>query len=206
MDDSRQNPADLVRRIQAGDPSAEEELATCYDRRLKGLARQMLHDTSKDEDVSQETMHVAIKRIRDGEIREPEKLDSFMRGIARHIADKYNEKTRRLGNPDLIEAANEVPSRAPSPLEELLKRERTTIVHRVLEEMKPRDRDILIRYLLDGEDRGSICKRHGLTRAQFNVVFHRAQDRFEESYRKRLAELGEPIPAEHPQRRRKKVK
>jgi hypothetical protein len=51
----------------------------------------------------------------------------------------------------------------------------------MLEEMPvARDREVLVRFYLDDEDREKICRELGLTEEHFNRVIFRARNRFRE--------------------------
>ena len=55
------------------------------------------------------------------------------------------------------------------------------IVKRLLGEMSsPRDREVLVRFYLKEEERGTLCRSLGLTDLQFNRVIFRARERFRE--------------------------
>jgi len=63
----------------------------------------------------------------------------------------------------------------------LLEKERSTIVRRILKELKSeRDRQILFRFYISEEDKEIICADLGLSSQHFNRVLYRARERFRE--------------------------
>src|SRR5262249_28050235 len=55
------------------------------------------------------------------------------------------------------------------------------VVRRLLRELSsPRDREVLVRFYLKEEERGTLCRSLGLTDLQFNRVIFRARERFRE--------------------------
>src|ERR1700744_1240976 len=69
---------DLVHRIMAGDPRAEEGLIEHFgEGRLFPLSR-WARGPSTAEDLYQETVRLALEKIRRGEVREPDKLPGFL--------------------------------------------------------------------------------------------------------------------------------
>ena len=70
--------ADLVRRIAAGEEGAEAELLERCGRTLRFLARRHARDAADAEDLFQETLMLALEKIRRQEVREPERLGAFL--------------------------------------------------------------------------------------------------------------------------------
>jgi RNA polymerase sigma-70 factor (ECF subfamily) len=182
--------AEIVRRIMAGDPAAEEELVSRYTQGISVIISRIVRSRSATEDVSQETLKIVLEKTRCGDVRQPERLSGFICCVARNTAIEYVRRARKTGNLEEVGNAGRIPDPAPSQLDEILNRERSLIVRRIISELKiKRDRDVLLRYFIAEEDKSKICADLDLTRAQFNSVIFRASARFKELY-VRLA--GEP--------------
>jgi RNA polymerase sigma-70 factor (ECF subfamily) len=98
--------ADLVRRIAAGDASAEGELVQRYSRGLLYLLRRLASPPELAEDLHQETFRVVLERLRQRELDDPAGLAGFLRGTARNLALNERRKTaRRRTDPDEEEPA-----------------------------------------------------------------------------------------------------
>lgn len=176
--------AELVKRIQAGDRQAEEELIQRFSRRVPTMLKRLIHDPSAVEDLSQETFRIMLESIRAGKVREPDKLAGFIHRLANNLAIGYFRRTARENHADIEAIANR-PDPAPSPLEEVLQKEKDTAALRVLDELKSRDREVLSRFYLAEEDKEQICADLKLTNNQFNLILWRAKQRFKELYEKR---------------------
>jgi RNA polymerase sigma-70 factor, ECF subfamily len=72
---------DFVSRIMAGDRQAEAELIDSYSRGGRIIIRRAGGATIID-DLCQETFRIVLEKIRSGDIREPERLSGFIRGVA----------------------------------------------------------------------------------------------------------------------------
>src|SRR5690349_17154162 len=83
-------PADLVRRIEAGDRDAEAELVARFSHGLLLMLRQLCRNPALADDLHQETLALVLQKVRRGEVREPERLAAFIRSTARNlfIADR----------------------------------------------------------------------------------------------------------------------
>ncbi|HKX30372.1 MAG TPA: sigma-70 family RNA polymerase sigma factor [Blastocatellia bacterium] len=171
---------DFVSRIMSGDRQAEAELIDCYSRGVRIIIRRAGGDATAVNDLSQETFRIVIEKVRRGEIREPEKLPGFIRSVARNLVIEHFRRAARWQSL----AETDVPTHlAPGPLEKLLQKEKAIIVRQVLQKM-PNERDIqvLLRYHLAEETKEQICADLGLTSLQFNLVLHRARERYRKLY------------------------
>jgi RNA polymerase sigma-70 factor (ECF subfamily) len=190
-DTSDWEPQEVVRRIRAGDPGAENELVQRYQRGVAAVLRRTGAEPSVAEDLSQETFAMGLRKIREGEVRQPERLAGFLCSLARNLAIEHFRRAgvRRLaGSPD-----EDVASPAASPLDELLRAERAGLVRAVLAELpSERDRQVLFRFYLAEEDKDQICRDLGLSSLHFNRVVFRARERYREMYTKKTQRSAGP--------------
>jgi len=178
---------DLVRRIVSGEPAAEAELVDRFSRALSFLLRRLTRDDTAAEDLYQETFRLVIEKVRNGELREPERLPGFVSSMARNL---FLGSVRRGGRRQKwqgdSEAAETAPDPAPGQLARLLAKERAMAVRGVLAELKnDRDRAILSRYYISGEDKEDICRDLELSDLHFNRVLFRARQRYKELFERR---------------------
>jgi RNA polymerase sigma-70 factor, ECF subfamily len=176
--------AGLVRRIIAGDATAEAELVQRFSRALTFLLQRLTRDAAAADDLYQETFRLVIEKVRRGELREPERLPGFVSSMARNL---FLGSTRRGGRREQwhagSEAADSAPDPAPGQLAGLLAKERAALVRRVLAELKnDRDREILSRYYIADQDKEVICRDLDLSDLHFNRVLFRARQRYKELF------------------------
>jgi len=171
--------AALVKRLIAGDPTAEEELVRRYTRGIRMLLRRITNDWSAD-DLHQDTFRRALEKIKRGELREPDKLSAFMCGLARNLAIDSLRQSMRA---EQLQPRQPVPAPDADALEQLLREERARAVRQALSEMPvARDREILRRFYIAEEDKEQICADLDLSALHFNRVLHRARERFRELF------------------------
>jgi RNA polymerase sigma-70 factor, ECF subfamily len=171
----------LVERIRAGDREAEAEFVRRYLRGVGVIIRHACSDQSAWEDLTQDTLRIALEKIRVGAVRDPERLSGFVASLARNLVVEHARRTkgRKAATSD---NASDVTDPSAGPLDRLLQNERDTIVRRLLDELPTaRDREILRRYYLDEQDKDEICSALGLTREHFTRVLFRARQRYRES-------------------------
>lgn len=174
----------LVKRINDGDATAEAELISIFKDRVSHITRRIAHNASMAEDLWQDTVFTVIKKIRNGDLQQPESLGYFVASVARNHALEQMRGLRRRTSEDL-EHAEEVPDRSPSPLEQLQTSENRKEIHQVIDELIPRDKAVILRFYINEEPKEVICTDLGLTSEQFDRVVHRARKRFKALYLKR---------------------
>jgi RNA polymerase sigma-70 factor, ECF subfamily len=187
FDPGAERPSDLVARIAAGDPGAEERLVARFGKSVALLLDRHTNGRPEAEDLFQDTFRTALEKLRRNELREPEKLPGFLAGIARSLAiEHYRKSSRRKTEPD-SEAVLAAEDHRQGQLGDLLARENAALVRRVIGELgTSRDREILVRFYIAEEDKDRIAADHGLTSLQFNRVLHRARQRYKELLAARL--------------------
>jgi RNA polymerase sigma-70 factor (ECF subfamily) len=172
---------ELARRIQRGEPEAESVLVERFGGAVRNVHGSTRVDATTLEDLHQDTFRIAIERVRAGRLREPSKLAAFVLSLARKLAIEH---FRELRSADGCEPEEELPAPEPDPLEDLLRTERAEVVRRVLEHMTcERDREVLSRLYIAGDDKDAICRDLGLSSAHFNRVLFRARERYRDLYR-----------------------
>lgn len=185
---------ELVHRIVSGEPEAEAELVQRFSRALSFLLRRLTRDEAAAEDLYQETFRLVIEKVRNGELREPERLPGFVSSMARNLfLGSVRRGSRRQQWHGDSEATETAPDPAPGQLANLLAKERAAAVRGVLAELRnDRDREILSRHYISGEDKEDICRGLELSGLHFNRVLFRARQRFKELYDRRQGDRDGP--------------
>jgi RNA polymerase sigma-70 factor (ECF subfamily) len=181
-DHSAESGRDLVVRISGGDRQAEDELVRRFHRGVTIILSRASRDPSIVDDLRQDTFRIALEKIRDGAVREPEKISGFIASVARNLVIEHFRKASARRISTAPEKAGLV-SADPDPLEGMLEAERAAIVRRVLSEMRSqRDRRILFRFYIAEDEKEAICRDLGLSSLHFNRVLFRARERYRELY------------------------
>lgn len=177
---------DLVNRIAAGEARAEAELIERCGPALRFLARRFSREEADAEDLYQETLMLALEKIRRREVREPEKLAGFLRALAKNLSIKrYRRHSYKAEQPS--EAPPDVPDARPSPLGGLLHGERARLTRLLLAELDvARDREVLFRYYIGEEPSERICADLDLPLEHFYRVLSRARQRYRRLWKERV--------------------
>ena len=191
--DEAEIASDLVRRIAAGDASAEEELVQRYSRGLLYLLRHLGAPPELADDLNQETFRIVLERLRRRELDDPSGLAGFLRATARNLRIAEVRKTARRRTDADDEKLEQVVHPAPGQLSSVLHDEEAGIVRQLIQELPAnRDRQLLLRFYVAEEEKESICADLGLDSLHFNRVLFRARQRFKELLER--FEKGRPRP------------
>ena len=171
----------LVKRIMEGDAAAETELVERYQRGIAILLRRKVRDATVAEDLFQEVFYLAIEKIRNGEVRQPNRLNAYLAGLTANLVIGHFRKESKHNPPGAVSnfAAHGALSIRPTQFDSLLFEERARVTRQTLAELKSeRDRDLLFRFYIAGEEKDQICHELGLTAIHFNRVLYRAKQRY----------------------------
>jgi RNA polymerase sigma-70 factor (ECF subfamily) len=145
---------------------------------LRALILRRVRDPEVAADILQDAAVTTLEKLRSGSIAHPENLGGYLYRVAlNHLRNHRRKDRSSLSSPD---ALNELPaSENDADWENVGGRQWAHAARRMLEEMPvARDRDVLVRFYLDDEDREKICRELRLSEEHFNRVIFRARNRF----------------------------
>ena len=166
-------------------PVAAPEFGSDADlRQLRSGILFMLHreviDPALADDLCNETFRIVLERLRRQPLEEPGKLAAYLAQTARNLALADRRKTaRRQTVTGEQSAIDDFVAEGPDPSVVAQAQVRAKAIRRVLEEMPNiRDRQLLVRFYLNDEDKAAICRDLNLSEVHFNRVIFRARERF----------------------------
>lgn len=185
--EERRSWRELVDGVKRGDRGAMEELYTSFSHGVRYYFCKHLGPADLDDRVHDAYLTV-VQAIRAGSLREPEALMGFVKTIIRRqvaagIDDAVQSRRERVD----FEVSAFVSDARQNPEQEAIGRQKTQLMVQVLQEISPRDREILTRFYLHGQEQDEICQEMNLTETQFRLLKSRAKARFGDLGRKRLS-------------------
>jgi len=163
-DRNRERWKDLALRLQAGDAASESELARLFYPHLMAMAASRLSDRETAREIVQEALLAVLSALRQGRLREPEKLPAFVAGTGRNLINSHVRSLAKRPEPvtlGLEEAT--IPDPDPDASESFLeKEERRDVVLGALRGLKAVDRGILLLTLARGLNPREIAVEMGL--------------------------------------------
>lgn len=149
----------LVESIRRGDPSAEERLIVAFQRPVLCMLTARTRDPEASRDLAQDALIAALRAVREGRLREADRLAGFVAGTARQLALKYHRSRRR--DPLPLEEAPE-PAAAP-PARDYEAAERAALVEQALERLEDGERRVVELTWREGLEPREIADRLGLS-------------------------------------------
>jgi RNA polymerase sigma-70 factor (ECF subfamily) len=153
---SPERQARLAAGVREGGASVEEELVTLFEPRVLRMMLARTRDREVARDLAQETLIAVVLALRNGQLREAERLAAFVHGIARNIVNNFFRTRGPRTEPIAPEHA------VADPGEALESAERIRKVRAALAGLEPIDRRILLCTLVEGMKPGEIARRLGL--------------------------------------------
>ncbi len=171
-------PAEVAPAGRATDPTSH--LAAVYRDfpGLRALILRRVRDPETAADILQDAAVTTLEKLRSGEIAQVENVGGFLYRVALNHLRNHRRKDRTgVSSSDELETLAH-PDTDPE-WRSVGHPEWATAARRMLEEMPTsRDRDLLVRFYLNDEDKESICSELGLSDEHFNRVIFRARNRF----------------------------
>jgi RNA polymerase sigma-70 factor, ECF subfamily len=146
------------------------------------------------EDLTQETLQVVVERVRARTIDDPRKVFAFAAATARNMALNAARKMLRqqtVVDSELVDELAQNMESEPSELTEADDRHLAHAVMALLDELPTeRDREVLVRFYLDGTDKQQLCHELGLSPKHFDRVLMRARTRLRTIIERRAPHLA----------------
>jgi len=167
----------LARRIMAAAPGrdrdAEGELYRCLAPRVRLYGLKHLRDAAAAADLAQDVLVMTLQRLHRGEIREPDRVASFVLGTSRQmVIDRRRGETRRQR---ILEAfAEDLSSAELTDHRFALDNVR---LRRCLELLAQRERTVVLLSFYDERSAADVGNEVGLSAANVRVVRHRSIER-----------------------------
>ncbi len=173
---------EYVERLREGDPSTEQHFIAYFEQllRIKLRARMLASETV--EDLRQETYIRVLIKVRNAEVRQPERFGAFVNSTCNFVLQEYYRASSKTSPWD--ESYLEMPDHAVDVEGFLVTKQMKERVREVLEDLPKKDRDLLHAFFLEEKDKDEVCEQFRVDRDYLRVLLHRAKDKFRVLYEK----------------------
>jgi len=170
----------MVEGVKQANPDAMTALYALMQRGIRCLIQQRM---SGREDNVQDRVHevylITVRAIREGKVRDPEHLAGFVRTVAvRQVCDEIRQAGMDRRRTAAVDSELTLASQDVTPEQHAIESERQERMVRTLQSLRPEQREILIRFYINGESPDHICQVMTLTPTQFRLMKSRAKQRF----------------------------
>jgi len=150
----------------AGSPPEEAELCRRFGRRVRLYGRRRLRDDGAVDDLVQRVLLLLVTKLRAGEVREPERIDSFVLGTARMVTRELSRGRERPA---------ELDEEIPCPLSET--RPDPLALDRLgecLKALAERDRTVVSLTFFQEQSAAEVGEALGMQPGNVRITRHRA--------------------------------
>ena len=156
-----------------------DQVVVKYRHRLVGMLTKLTKDPDRAEDLAHETLIIVFRRIKEGSIREPDKLSAFIFSTARYLHIGWLR--RQVNNMEMMGTMEDFECNNQRQEDLIESNQHTQLIQQSLDELrKPRDKDILTRRYLADQPKDEVCEALLLTSAHYDRVISRARRRLKE--------------------------
>lgn len=145
---------------------------------LRALIIRKVGDPEVGADIFHDAIVTTLQKLQDGDISQPELIGGFIYRVAlNHLRNhRRKDKSDRSSDLELGNLADPVGVRAETDTQQ---GQWMAVAREVLNSLPTaRDREVLVRFYLDEEDKDAICRSLGLSDEHFARVIFRARNRF----------------------------
>jgi RNA polymerase sigma-70 factor, ECF subfamily len=166
-----------IDRLRDGEAATEKHFFSYFGELLGLMLRARYLSPERIDDVRQETLTRVIATLRrEGGIRQPERFGAFVNSTCKNV---LRENTRDFQKTQPLQANDlDVPGKIVDLEHQLITEETKKKVREILNEMKPRDRELLAAIFLEEKGKDEVCQKFGVDREYLRVLLHRARERF----------------------------
>jgi RNA polymerase sigma-70 factor (ECF subfamily) len=163
------------------DRAAIEALIAKHYPGLRLLIQRRVGDAEAAADILNQAACTAWEKWQAGQVRRPEEIGGYIFQVAMNL---LRNRRRKVVERSDRRVDSEVLGQLPADIEATdrwLEKKMAARVKKILQELtSARDREILVRFYLQEEEKDAICRDLALAPDQFDKVLHRARARLKE--------------------------
>jgi RNA polymerase sigma-70 factor (ECF subfamily) len=184
--------AEYVRKLAGGDPATESHFSAYFQKFILTKLRARRVSVEMAEDVCQETLLRVLKSLRQGSgVSQPERFGAFVNAVSNNVLLEFTHKQSRHALVD--DDTPEPVDKAAGAETELITEERKRMVAAVLEDLLPKEREILRLVFFEEADRLQISEQFQVDPDYLRVLLHRAKSKFQLAYTRRQRTLQRTV-------------
>jgi RNA polymerase sigma-70 factor (ECF subfamily) len=186
--------AEVVENVRNEHPDGLDQLYRIF-RMLSGSLRRQIGFQEFD-DRMHDVFLLVVEAIREGKLREPAALPSYIHGVARlSTCSTIGVRARHQRLSGSLRHWTQERHGGHTPEEELAQKQRLQIMRNLLATLSDREREVLTRFYLYEQGKDQICREMSLTETQFRLTKSRAKQRLGRIGAEHLGRESAPVEA-----------
>jgi RNA polymerase sigma-70 factor (ECF subfamily) len=176
-----------VERLCEGDFRTQEHFVAYFSELIQLKLRSRVHSPQAIEDVRQETFTRVFVALRNGKLRQPDRLGAFVNSMCNNVLlEHYRSSSRDSSLED--EEQKDFPAVTVDVVGAIAAHQTGEKIREILDEMSEKDRRLLREIFLEERNKDEVCRDFGVDRDYLRVLLHRAKQSFKSLYLKNMAE------------------
>lgn len=176
-----------VERLQEGDFRTQEHFVAYFTELIQLKLRSRVHSPQAIEDIRQETFTRVFVALRDGKLRQADRLGAFVNSMCNNVLLEHYRRSSR-DTPLEDEEQKDFPAVTVDVLGAIAAKQMGEKIREILEELPEKDRRLLREVFLEERNKDEVCRDFGVDRDYLRVLLHRAKQSFKSQYLKNIAE------------------
>ena len=170
--------AALAQRIITGDAVAAGEFVRLNHRWLLFIIRRKFSRSAHHEDILQDAFMLVLNKLKQGLIKKPDSIVSYLRTTAINIGFEYLKKDKKFASAIDQDFIGVIQDSDETILSRIIWDDKVNYVRQVIQELPTqRDKDILMDFYFNHISKKIICEELALTSEHFDRVIYRAKQR-----------------------------
>ena len=171
---------DYLRRLCADDRETKRHFVGYFSDAMRLKLSRRVRSFADLDDIRQEVFLRVLSKVCGPEgLREGAKLGAYVNTFCNHVCLEFYRKDGRTES--LAEDA-QIMDGGVSAIDALVTAETRANVQRVLDDLAPRDADLLRAVFLEERDKDDLCREYGVDREYLRVLLYRARGKFRGRY------------------------
>jgi RNA polymerase sigma-70 factor (ECF subfamily) len=180
--------ASYLDRLASGDPTIEHHFHDYFGELILIKLRARQYARQAIDDIRQETFLRVLQTLRRNGIREPERIGAFVNSVCNNVILEHGRSAAKHAVSE-AEPLDQADDRADSE-RELFTHEMQAQVRAVLDDMTPKNRQLLSAVFLEERPSEEVCRQFGVDQNYLRVMLFRARAQFREVAKKKRLDAG----------------
>jgi RNA polymerase sigma-70 factor, ECF subfamily len=169
-----------IDRLRSGDPATEQHFVSYFGQLLGIMLRARRLPPERVDDVRQETFSRVLTIVRRDGVRQADRFGALVNSICKNVLRENSRESYK--NQPLEDGHLETADKVIDLEHAYISTQTKGQVRSVLDQLAPRDRDLLRSVFLEESDKDDVCQRLGVDRNYLRVLVHRAKEQFRTLY------------------------
>jgi RNA polymerase sigma-70 factor (ECF subfamily) len=176
-----------VERLAAGDSAVVKHFNEYFGELIFIKLRARQYSSHTIDDIKQETFLRVFQVLRKDGLRHPERIGAFVNTVCNNVTMEFGRAGSRI---TFLDEAPDSADQTPDSERKMIDQERRAHVHRLLEEMPPKNKRLLTAVFLEERPADEVCDELGIDRGYLRVLLFRARTQLRDAVDKSNRKAG----------------